>query len=1666
MGERREPFEEEGTDELDLSMADVELVEPPRPRDAGGGDVALGADARELIEACERELSRKPPPEPARAARLHYEIARLYEGVLAEPARAATHYADALRLSPDHVPSVRGARRTTLAAGEPAQAVPLFDAEIRATADPRTRARLLHEKGRLLEESLGMGDRAREAYLAALELAPDDASILKALERAERQRESWRNLVTTYERLGNAVASDPAHRAALTAERGRLVESRLGDPKNAALLYRAALETDPSSAGVLPSLVRLAREQKLSNELVHAFERSHARSGSPRDRATALFSLARVARRELGDAEAAIRALSGALELVPEDREMRRELAALYRETGRAAELAAALTVLAKSPASPAEHVTLAMELGRIAEDALGDEALARRWYETALATEPSHAPALSALTALLERAGDFGALVATLSAEAAATEDPERRADLHARIGAICEERLGRPDDAEPHHRTALGLFPDHEVSFRALGRLYAQGGKHRELVELYERRVDRAPDDPHAVAWLLRIGAVYEDHLDDPRGALHAYRRVLERDGGHVGAILGVQRAAERGGVWDELVRALELEADRSAPARATALRVRAARVLDAHLDDPSGAIARLREVVERDPSHLPALRALSELYERAGRWDDLVGSAERLIGALPREQHVPVLYRVGELCRSRMGREAAAAEWFRRALDVDPCHEPSYRALAETLVASEDWRALAKLWEERLGGLDDADEGLHLALDLGELYEDRLSDPDRALATYERALEVDPGFRPALDARARLLESASAWQRLAEALHAEAKAATDVADALDARMREGDVLAHRICDLRVAIGCFEEILELRPGNARALLALEELYHRAHDREGLLRVYERQAEGFADEGARAASLRELARLGEGARAKAAWRALLEIEREDHEALEALARIAREGDDRDASVELEARMAGAFGKAAAVAGHHQTRVAELLEASGSPDALGAYRAALALDSQSLSATRGFTRVARRSGDPGAIRQAARSEAKASRDVDLAVELFLRAAELRRQRNELGEAAADLTEALELAPSHPDAANELERVMVLADRVPELVEILSRAADRAKPPERAASLHVQVAHLWADRQADLPAAIAAVERALEVAPRHLSALSILASYHERAGHWKEAASALMSFALRSSEPRHLLEAHLRLAVIADERLRDPMRARKSLEEVLAQEPAHRVALGRLSRIHQRDGRHDEALALARRLTEASNDDRERAEALVEVGRIERARGRHADAAAALLEALEVQGPQGPAGEAYRSLLAEHPEHGTWAAYSEVLSKHRERAERTGAPLAPVYLELARALADELGQPERALDVLREAVGKLPGDVRASVALARRLRLSGAHDQALSELERAMHTDVRAADVWREMSETLRAAGDPAEALLALVPLRALDAVSPEELLTLRGLPVRAAQARPGLLGDAGFREVQVDGAVDSSATALMAAVAEAAAKLYPADLARYGVSRRDRLTARSEHPLRTVADRVAEILGVGDFDVHLHDSPGQEVRVELGSTPALMMPSWAQQLSHPQLVYLLAVPLAHVSRETHPLLRIPEEEVPLLLAAAARAAAPSFGGGVASETDLDARARALQKAVPRRDRRRLEEAAARYAASPPANVAAWARAMRRTAARAALLVCDDLGSALEVVARTSGESLGPDNLPSDLARFWVSNPARRFRKAR
>jgi len=1651
-----------------LSRPTLGMSEPLPPIVIAPAPLADAATA--LIARCEAELVENPSPQ--RAGRLHYEIARLCEHPVRDARRASVHYQQAYDRMPDHLPTIRGLRRTLIARKALKHALPLFDAEARLTSDPRPKAKLLLAKGRLLEDGLALRSEAHKAYRAALDLDPADSSLLEAMEQAELSSDEWAELAQTYARQANALEGDPRQRAALLIRRAQLLESKLQDPEGALAQYETALELDPDAHDALQALKRLYHARGRFRDLVRALELEAGRTDDLNVRTTALYHIARIHSDKLGNRPDAVSALERAVDSSPGDRMLLDELALLKEAARDYRGLAAVLSQRVDVLGDGADQAGALHRIGQLYDEHLADPNTGRLWFERALAVDPCYVPALQALGNLYAGLGAHVELVAMHLAEAEATGDSSRRAAAHARVAEIYETKLHRIDEAFDHHARALAAVPVYAPSFKALTRLYAQHKRHRELVELYERAVEHAEPD-RAITYLLKIGALYEDHLADPVQAIHAYRRILERDARYLGAIHALQRVTESAGRYGELVEALVLEAELTADrAHKVGLLSRAGEVLDEQLNDREAAVAVLRRVVALDPRYVPALTALGRMYYRAGRWDDLLSMYQAELAVLGDEPRaIPLLLKVGELTEHRLGRHGDATELYRRAVALDPSSSSARHAYTRKLREQGKWDdlldVLAKEAKTATTPVQRAASYFHAA----EVLEYRLGRNDAALDAYEKVLAELPDHRPAREAQLRLRSLRGDHAKLVEELMREAAHPRDHAHHVGVLLRAGEVLRDQLRDLRRAISCFEDVLGVEPSHHGALIALDALYRKTGQWTELGSVLAAQSRYFSDMDTRATALRELVRVelrGEVDRdtLRGSYESILLLVPDDADALAGLETLALGDGDPALLLSVDERVAEATPNRS-VRAAHLTRVAELVEADDPARALEVYRAALESEPENLAATRGLSRLAERTEDPEVLASAARREAEVLHDRGAASRLWVRTALSRRKAGvEERHVAADLERALELDPDSERAAYHLSEALLAVGDTQRLADQLARAAGSTHTKERAAALFREVARLYADEIGNVAAAIGALNRGLRYSPEDVRLISELANLFRRDGQWNEASNLLGRVIALTKEPLLLRDAHMELAAIHDERLGDSDEAQRHLKAALKVDPEHRPLLERLSDLLSREGDHAGAITVAQRLVDTSRMPKDRVGALLHLARIEQRRGDLPSVARALSEAIVLDGPAGAAGASFRASLGVATTH---ADYAVSLRKHIQSLRGTiGAP-ADVYLELARLQAHELKSPADGLATLREVLAKQPGNLVLRVEHAKQLLATGALEETANELRMLLVLDVERAQTWQDLGTCFEAMGrlDAKQRVTdALAVLGGRSSPDPR----LPGRKIDLGRVRPAALAGPVLDDLSADLAPFGIAGELLVNLSEGLSKLYPIDLDSYGVTSRDRLTPRSGHAFRTLADRIAEIVGAGEFDLYVHRARNRGIGIELAETPALLFPAWLLEYSDPHQIFALARVLSLVARNCHPILKLTPRELEVVLAAYARTMVAGFGRGLTNEDLLEDQGRKIHKALSRRARKAAEDVVPRYVSAPPVDFVKWSEGRDRLASRAASLLCDDLSTSLEGMVRARSEASNRsvtidlnDEASRDLLRFWVSEAALRAR---
>ncbi|MBA2541317.1 MAG: hypothetical protein H0V17_16875, partial [Deltaproteobacteria bacterium] len=673
--------------------------------------------------------------DPVRAVALRLRLADVFVHQLGDPSSAQQELAAARLLAPED-PAVHEMTATILASIDPPRAIEAWR-EVARLAEARSDHRTCARAWAILGD-LGGGEDAEVAWRRAIELDPLQTEALGGLARAAAARNDHPIAAEYLERLrGSGLPQHLAARYELMLARSYLVLGRSDDARGS--LRRATIGGGETAAEAHAVLAEIAEA---------TFDREHAAA----ELDTAISSLVDLASDDhVGESD---RLYTRAAQLAVSRANM----------FDRSGQYALASEDYQRAHALAQHH---APELARDAAKTLlsratGDDAnVERRWIDAVLATRP---PAEERAALLVrradvrrkERSPDVAAAIADLHEALQLTEE------------LTTEEAIGTRRQAYQLEAELLAQSGDQRARAQAL----------TALAKMAERAADRVEKETAAAAaWLA---------ADEPATALPHGARALtslttqneDRDLPDVPAalrrevLMTLGEAAWRQRAWPDVIRAYKgLTEDQGAEAeRMGTFRYRLAVAAD-RTGDPQLALAALGPLIHDDEGVArattpemrgQALRLFADLAERSG---DLAGAASALerfaalaVDSSP-SSRADATYRAGELFRRAAERSDApvliddAIRCLEAALRISDTHLPALDALEAA------WRERGDL--ERVSvilGRKVAATARHPARQkpllsrLGDLQE-QLGRPDVALATHQRALEIDPAWRPSL-------------------------------------------------------------------------------------------------------------------------------------------------------------------------------------------------------------------------------------------------------------------------------------------------------------------------------------------------------------------------------------------------------------------------------------------------------------------------------------------------------------------------------------------------------------------------------------------------------------------------------------------------------------------------------------------------------------------------------------------------------------------------------------------------------------------------------------------------------------------------------------------------------------------------------------------------
>jgi tetratricopeptide (TPR) repeat protein len=622
-----------------------------------------------------------------------------------------------------------------------------------------------------------------------------------------------------------------------------------------------------------------------------------------------LYRAARIFDVAVKDKERAERAYSSIVELDPNDEIALIALDEVRKALGKYGEIVESLIARSEKIGPGEERARLFAEIGRICAAELEDPEQGIHAYGRALCESPMTREHAEEIERLAEGRANLWNEVLTAITEGLKAENlsSTERNRLLAYAGRWYEQKLGRADLGLLAYQQILTTDPASEDAAEGLTSIYRKAQQWPELVSVLMSRADTSGSSPRARDLRAEAGELYELRLNDPGRAREVFAQVLADEPGHVKAGEGMARIAERTGDFKALASILERRAEsRRGREKADAL-LKIAEVYEDHLEDLGEATRRYEAVLAIDPHDMVALKGLDRIYNRTGKYRELIENLERQtsLAATPR-QKINLYERMAGLHDEEFLDHDRAADCLEAILGFDPTNDHALTTLPRHYRALGEWEKLDKLYEKHATVTGDEARRVELAMQRARVLADNIGSPERAMRVYEHVLELHPGHAGALEALARLRELTGDAHAALSAIEALAAKATTPEGRAEQWIRAARLLEGR-GDRDGAIERYKLALEANPRDATSSAALRQAYAARGDAASAVALVEKELVHADSKMAKARLHAELGRLyreklRDNDKAEANARTAIDHDPTNAEALLVLGDLAYEG--------------------------------------------------------------------------------------------------------------------------------------------------------------------------------------------------------------------------------------------------------------------------------------------------------------------------------------------------------------------------------------------------------------------------------------------------------------------------------------------------------------------------------------------------------------------------------------------------------------------------------------------------------------------------------------------------------------------------------------------------------------------------------------------
>ncbi len=706
----------------------------------------------------------------------------------------------------------------------------LYRARLDVTLDARTRASMLYSLAIISEYSLGQPENAIFYFNLYREIYPDDIHAIHSLERLYLRTKSWKDLIGILLVEKNSAPTLP-ERCALLVRVANICRYKLNKLDYAAAFLRQAKSEVPTSLQVYNELEEILMESRNWKELISILTEKLTLQKKTPDLIATLSKIAHIQRDYLCDNKEAIVCFEQILKLDPTNLMAATNLANIYKNTGNFA----AYYELALERA---QHISLPIlkckHLFRIALKTLtifNEPEQAISILELARASVPNYTPAIFLLTLLYGANAQINELVSLLQEYTNTVKNQSTKSACAMTLSYLYTWMVNSPDDAIHPLELSLALSPDAmNARFMLIHSQYSRGLYH-EIAALFTEGAQNTHDRVLA-AHYYNLAAFFAHTFPQTAGAfdneVSALKSAIDLDGDN---IITNERLESMESCRANLVPFIEKRIRTASQEDKTELQL--ALVESMYPDMPQKAFALICDIIEANPTHLPALRVGANMAQKLNNTKLL---CHFLAMQAPLLENIPMRIvawsNAAKIARDQLNHNELACEYFKQAFMLAPQSMEICDQLLDLLKKTHNIAAIDSLLQLHTRSISKENQVLRYA-QMADDYLNEFNEPSQAVVKLRQILEIQPDNVDILWKLVQIEISLQHWNEARNALEIllENKNINEQLQ-LDVRLSLAGIYIEQLNNARAAIPLLQDALSSSPDNIQAIEQMANLY------------------------------------------------------------------------------------------------------------------------------------------------------------------------------------------------------------------------------------------------------------------------------------------------------------------------------------------------------------------------------------------------------------------------------------------------------------------------------------------------------------------------------------------------------------------------------------------------------------------------------------------------------------------------------------------------------------------------------------------------------------------------------------------------------------------------------------------------------------------